>query len=268
MFFWNPIKSQAAKASNIKWQSVYVDVINQKDFIYYAKYGKLRIANSVGVINTIKNGKVSKIKIKPGYSAYGGVLTNGNQILYQYRKNVFLWSKNHSKKKICSINPEEILVARYGNNIYYGHEVDYDFYQLYKYNIKTKKRKKLPYYNAYYCYGKYLVIGGQFHEGVSTSLRLLNMKNGKVTVITKKCGYGNAVIMKGNVVYYTEYSDLEYTFKYRSYNLKTKRDKLLVSDISKYPNLLEKNFFCYTDDNDRNVYIYDVKKQKEILYKR
>jgi hypothetical protein len=194
----------------------------------------------------------------------GGVLTNGRKILYQYGGNIYQW-ENARKEKVCTIKSSDILVGRYGNTIYFGRNIDYDVYQLYRYNIRTKQQVKMDYINAYYCNGKYLVVGGQFHEGTSTTLKLLNMKNGKITVVSKKCAYGNAVIISGTELYYMEYNDKKSTCKYKCINLKTGKKKTLKTNIIPCYGILDKYHYYYMQDDD-GIFIYDVQKKQEYLY--
>jgi hypothetical protein len=264
------VKSNAA--SNNKWQSVYADEIQKDSFIYYVKYGNLSIARAGSTIY-VKNSTVdTHMKIKIGYSSYGGFLTNGRDMIYQYGKKVYLWKNIKKKSKLFTLKKkDDVLVARYGNDVYYERNVDYDLYQIYKYNLKTKKTTKTLYYNGYYCNGKYLIVNGQFHEGASAPLILYNMRTGKTLTVSNHASFANAAIIKGSSVYYIEMNDKKWWFRIIKYDLKSrKKTSMKMKSVIKWQ-WLDKNHCCCADDggnDDGNdvFYIYDIQKRKATLY--
>lgn len=253
--------AKADAASNTNWQSVYADETEAGSLNYYVTYGRLQIAKNGNKIY-VKKGSVNlNKKIKPGYRLYGGVLTNGKDIMYQNGKVIYLWKNVKTVKKLFSLKKkDDILIGRYGNNIYFGRTLGEDGFQVYMYNLKNKKMIKTKYCNGYYCNGKYLIIKGQFHEGVSTPLVLYNMKTGKTCKIAKHASSGNAAIIRGSNIYYSELDDSKWKWKIVKYNLKSKKKKTLSGNLGTKPIWLDQNY-CYYVDEGKNVYIYDVRKR-------
>lgn len=263
--FWgiSSVNSEAATA-NKSWESVYDGRYVGENFIYYIKYGELKIANNNEMLY-LKKGKITKkIKISRLYG-YEGALTNGKAVLYQYKNRIYQWEKNKTKM-ILKLKSNCILVGRYGSKIYFGKNIDYDEYQLYSYDLKTHKSKKFNYVNAYYCNGKYLVIDGQFHEGDSTKMELLDLRTGEKTFITSKANYGVAAHISGNTLYYMEY-DFEKSWTCKSYNLKTKKIKTIKKMLTKGtlsgPQFLDKNHYYRSG---KKVYVYNIKTGRRVVW--
>lgn len=269
--FWgiSSVNSEAATA-NKSWESVYdgrsvYDESVGENFIYYVKYGELKIATNNEMLY-LKKGKITKkIKISRLYG-YEGALTNGKAVLYQYKNRIYLWEKNKTKM-ILKLKSNCILVGRYGSKIYFGQNIAYsDDYLLHSYDLKTHKSKKFNYVNAYYCNGKYLVIDGQFHEGISTKMELLDLRTGEKTFITSKANYGVAAHISGNTLYYMEY-DFEKSWTCKSYNLKTKKRKLLKKMLTKGtlsgPLFLDKNHYYRSG---KKVYVYNIKTGRRVVW--
>lgn len=256
--------AKADAASNTNWQSVYADETETDSLTYYVKYGRLRIAKSGNTIYVKKGSANLNKKIKPSYRLYSSsVLTNGKDVMYQKGRAVYLWKNVKTVKKLFSLKKEgDILIGRYRNNIYFGRTLyGEDEFQVYIYNLKSKKMIKTKYYNGYYCNGKYLIIKGQFHEGVSTPLVLYNMKTGKTRTVAKHASFGNAAIIRGSNVYYSKLDDSKWKWKIVKYNLKSKKKQTLSGKLGMKPIWLDKNY-CYYVDEEKNVYIYDVRKRR------
>lgn len=267
------IAAKSKAAHNDKWQSVHACEFGKKTICYYVKYGDLSIARNSQTAYVKTGTDNTSIEVSSSGYGYGGLLTNGEEVLYQKGKSVYLWKNGKVRKKLLSFKKRnDILLARYKNSIFYGRYDDYDSYRLYRYNFMTKKTTKLPYYNAYYSYGKYLIVGGAFHEGWSTTLTLYNMQTGKLLTLAQKAAYGNAAIIDKGAVYYTELADSTGweapVWKIATIDIKTKKKKVLQKKRKERVNWLDKNRFAYykDSDTDNNLYVYDLRNNKEVCY--
>lgn len=138
--------------------------------------------------------------------------------------------------------------------------------QYNRYNIKTGKKVKMGFYNAYWCYGEYLIINGQFHEGVDTPLIIYSMKTGKKKIITNNGLYGNAAIISGNMLYYTEYNMKKEIYKLMTYNLKTSEKKTVNRNLPVPYRWIDKNHYYMVNYNDGQVYLFNSKTGKSFVY--
>lgn len=262
------LKEQTCRAASLDlgkdWVSVTTNESFAEDTFYYIKYGNLPITrNRKGIyiedklVITYKHGGEA-------YVCYGGVFTNGEDVLYQDGKGVYLYKDCKKKVKLFSLKRKsDILAAVYGDTIYYGRESDYDLYALYRYDLKTKKSTKTGYFNGYYCHHQYLVINGEFHEGVETELILYNMKNGTLKTVTKRGIFGNAVIISGTKVYYTEYDFEKGKSILMTYDLKTKKKQRVKKHSGAFFWIDSRHYFCSDGDT---LYVYDVKTGKMETY--
>ncbi len=261
------------QTNDTSWQSVYVDEIgtnsykNNSTFTYYVKYGNISIARNKNIIYVEKGSKTVKKKTKPAITSFGGVLTNGKDILYQRGGDVILWKNITTEKKIFKLGRKgDILVGKYGNTIYFGREIDYDEYHVYSYNLKTGKQTNEELFNGYYCNGKYLVYKGQFHEGIKAPVVLYNMQTGKSITIARNGSFGNATIISGRKVYYIELNEKKWTSRVIRYDLRTKKKEVLKKGLLVRPEWLDKNHYCFTDDDGEDVYVYDIRNGNETVY--
>lgn len=273
-------KSSAAART---WQTVYTNELEKNDFVYYVKYGELSIARTYEKVYVKKNGTCKTKALKVPEWEYGGLLTNGRDIMYQNRKNVYLWSNANKVKKIMSFSRKnDFLVAKYKNLVLFARYADYDSYRIYSYNLKTKKIVKLDFYNAYSSYGKYLLINGNFHEGAPTSLEFYNIETKKITKISSRASYANAGFIQGNTIYYSDYYDVSNQFsalressdtnvffwKVYSYNIKTKKKKKIYKPIVLLkPMWFDKNHFATNQYDSKNIDMYDLRTGKKVRYK-
>lgn len=265
------------------WQTVYSDEIGKNNFKYYVKYGKLSIARTPKKVYAKKNGKCKTKALKIPVRVYSGLLTNGRDILYQNGKNVYLWSNLKKVKKIAAFsNAQDSLVAYYKNKIYFERYIDCDDYMVYSYDLKTKKTVKMNFYNANSCYGKYLLINGNFHEGVPSSLDLYNIETKKTKKISSIASYGNAGFIQGNMVYYSEFynvseklsvlrditdQDVDFWNVY-SYNIKTgKKTKIYKPIVLSKPIWYDKNHFANYQYDDKKIDMFDIRTAKKVQYK-
>lgn len=242
--------SKADAAANKNWTTIYADEIwsdynssnNEGCQVKYGKYQLKRLGNKLFIQG---DGIDTSITVKTSVNAYGGVLTDGSRIIYQNKKDIYLWTHN-SNKKIFSVKKKDVLIGRYGNIFYFGRETsEYGEYQLYRYNVKTHKAKKTNYYNAYYSAGKYMLIKGQFHEGCSTELVLYNLKTEKTTSVDKHASYASAGIVCGNYIYYSTMNDSKLKWKIIRYNIKTGHKKVLKTGLKCKPIILDAHHYCW-----------------------
>ena len=252
---------------NKNWKSVRFNDTDVDAFLYYVKHGDLFLArDSKGIYVKDKSDIVYK-NGGCGYIDYGGVLTNGKDILYQDGKSVYLYKNATKKWKAFSLQGKnDVLFARYGYFVYYGKYVDYDAYVVYKYNIKTGKKVNMGFNNAYYCYGKYLLIDGQFHEGAAAPLVLYNMETGKKKTITNNGLYGNAAIISGNKIYYTEYNMKKEIYKLMICDLKTSKKKTVKRNLSVPYRWIDRSHYYRVDSDAEWVYLYNSKTGKSSVY--
>ncbi len=259
-------KSGSAAAINLgqDWVSVPTNELLAEDTFYYAKYGDLSITrNQQGIYIENKNAVIYEHGGE-AYICYGGVFTNGQDVLYQDGKQVYLYQDCKKKKKLFSLpKKSDVLVAVYGSTVYYGRETDLDSYRLYKYQLNTKKRTKLGFMNAYYCYHKYLVVEGQFHEGVETPLVLYHMGTGATQTVTRKGIYGNGVILSGTKVYYTEFNMKKEKSTLMIYDLKTRKRQRVKKRSGAFFWLDSRHYFCVKNEV---FYVYDARTGEVTTY--
>ncbi len=255
-------------ASQKSWQSVYVEHISSSDtdFIHYVKYGKISIARCYDKLY-VKNGDINKkVKIKPAYLTFGGVITNGKDVMYQYGKNIYLLKNLRTKIKVATLKSRKnIFLGKYGNSIIYGKQNDYDGFIMYKFNLKSKKITNLNLKNGFYLKNNYIVYNGQFHEGVYTEMRVYNLKNKKNFLLDKKGGFGvSAVIDNGNVYYVKKLNDTTNKNKIVKYNIKTKKKTVIKKNVKDAIFMVNPNHYYYSDE--KYIYFCDIKSEKKVKY--
>lgn len=245
---------QNVKAADQKsWQSVYTDEIKRNDFRYEVTYGDFVLAKVKNTLYIQQGKKKSVQKVKTPYQKYGGVLTNGTDILYQNGKKVILWKSPKKKKVFIRFQKQkDLLIARYGNQIFFGRYKTYDVYQLYSYNIKTKKTVRLPYQNAYYGNGRYLIVNGKFHGQDTSTLMVYDIKTKKSIKIDKKCSSDNAAIISGNTVYYFAFREYEWDVK--TYSLRSGKKKTIYSTLMAFPRWLDHRHVTCIEDSEVEVF--------------
>lgn len=264
---------QTVSAATMPYQSITADL----DGVPREKVGNFYIwakdtVNSRGVKTgsklllskdgkTIKNLKSFKGKTK---SIDQRIITNGSTIYYAVNngnETGTIYRTTHTGKKHTKIKTIKLLAslaAYYNGKIYYSRATDsgwYD-YNLYSYNIKTKKTKLVrKHVVSESQYGRYLTCGQKRFDVENRKQYIINLKTGKMNRLPD----GKQTQVDGKKVYYWKYTSYD-TMKreLKSCSLTGKNVKTLrrLSEGG-YPSYFGRTFARFDDTNEGLIdYIY------------
>lgn len=227
----------------------------------------------------LEGGTWSDSNVEVGGLIHKKIITNGKNVFYAMRshsnpENAVIYKFNIAtgkKEKVKIVKRFVTLSAYYDGNLYYcvqkkedpSQTYAYSVYQIWKYNLKTKKSKWI--YtgiddNTTTSYGRYMSVGGFANgAGIRQNMRywLFDLKTG-----TKKSLQCMDAQCAKDGVYYTSYSGdymaakspYKFSLKKSSYNLKNTKTirTWITSPIGKpgeryYISQLGRTFYQYED---------------------